>query len=135
MVSNTTIELINYSKDLDIEYNTKLIVLFTLLIYCLVMFWFSFRMKDDHIWQVLVKQILFRWATLPYIILFFIPLMMVYRGVPLEAIFELILQAYIILFVVFTLLFLVFGFEWVASFLGIKNMGQYLKNGLARRWK
>lgn len=41
MVSQDSIDLINYSKDLDIEFNTKLIVMCLLLMYAIIFLWMN----------------------------------------------------------------------------------------------
>ena len=41
MVSNSTIEIINYAKEIDFEYNIKLISIFVFLCYALVLLYFD----------------------------------------------------------------------------------------------
>lgn len=43
MVSQNTIDIINYTKDLDIEFNTKMFIFCVLLLYSL---WFLYKTKD-----------------------------------------------------------------------------------------
>lgn len=126
MVSQNTIDTINYVKDIDIEFNTKLIVMFLLLAYSCFFLWLSFRLENKKAWVVVTKYIGMRGMTIPYI--FFMPfnLLLMYRGASLEAIFKIMLMYYSVIFVGIVLVFTLFGSEWILSFFGINNLGEIL---------
>lgn len=94
MVSNETIDTINYIKDVEFEYNIKLIILGCFLIYSLVFLYISYKWKTEYIWQFVINMFLFRVPAIAC--LFFLPLMSFYlfREVSWEVLYTLLVVAF-----------------------------------------
>ena len=127
-ISQNTLDIINASKDIDIEFNTKLIILFTILAYCVLLWVFSFKMDVNKAWKLITRNIFMRAMTLPYVFFFPLFLGLLYRGVQLESLYMWMLSIYTILFVAFQVLFFLFGAEWIVSFFGIQDLGKLLQS-------
>ena len=124
------INMINYAHDLQIELQTKLVVLFLVFAYCLAMIYISTRMKTDNFYQIFLKYVVFRFMTAPYVFFFPLLMMFAYRGVSLEQIFIPLLAIYPILFVIIQVLATIYGAEWVLSFFGVPSFAQHFN-----KWK
>jgi hypothetical protein len=55
---NETIILMNYAKDLDIEYNIKLILLLLTFIYSVGAWWLAYKWKTDKYYAIIIKNVL-----------------------------------------------------------------------------
>lgn len=133
MVSNSTMEAINYAKDLDIQFDMKLLILTVILIYMVFLVWWSTRIPNTKGWIVLTKFIVMRGFTIPYIVFYPFALMMLFRQVSIEGIFNIMLVYYNSLFITAVVIFYFFGLEWVLGFFGVKNLGEILTMKLGNR--
>lgn len=132
MVSQATLDAIAYAKDIDIEFNMKLLILGSIMLYSLFFLWWSFKLSNDKGWVVLCKYLFMRGLTIPYIAFFPFALMMMYRQISLEGILSIMLLYYNILFFVGMVIFFFFGMEWILGFLGIKDLGKILTNKIGK---
>jgi len=117
MVTNTTIDTINLIKDIDFEYNIKLILILTFYVYAILMLYLSFRIQLDWFWWKIVK-ILFRVVGWSWI--FFLPLfwLLLLRTVSFEVVYLYMIGYYTIAIGVITILFMLGFAEFGARLLG-----------------
>lgn len=125
MVSQSTIDTINYVKDLDYNHEIKFLLIITFFIYALLMLWLSFKVDLNWFWWKIAKVIMrvvgFAWIT-------FLPLfwLLLLRGASFEILYNYMLGFYTI-FLTFILLLFITGFaEFGLRLIGIdvspKNM-------------
>ena len=119
VMTNTTIEAINYTKDLDIEYNIKLLLLGLLFIYSLGLLYLSNKWETDQLWQTIIKWFVMRIP--PTIYLFFFPFFMIFlfRTASWEIIYRLMIAYFTYLFIVLMLAGKLGLFTLLANLLGI----------------
>lgn len=120
MVYNETISLINYAKDLEIEYNLKLFLLLLTLVYITVSLYLSYKWETDKYFVKVIKNFL---INLPFtVILFFYPLFSIFllRGASWELFYSLIVAFYGYSLVILTIAGYLGMFEYAAELLGIK---------------
>lgn len=121
MVSNTTIETINYVKDIDIEFNMKIIMLFFTCVYCLVFIYLSFKWERDELWTKIIKIYLMRIPS--FIILLLMPLMTIYlwRTASWEVLYALLIAYYSYAIVIILVAGKLGLFTWAFHLLGINT--------------
>ncbi len=87
VLTNSTTEIINFTKDIDFEYNIKLFILGILFIYSVALLWFSYKWKPEELYQKLFKMLVLQIPQAVYLIFF--PLMTIYlfRSVSWESIY------------------------------------------------
>jgi len=87
VLTNSTTEIINFTKDIDFEYNIKLFILGILFIYSVALLWFSYKWKPEELYQKLFKMLVLQIPQAVYLI--FLPLMTIYlfRSVSWESIY------------------------------------------------
>jgi len=119
VMTNTTIEAINYTKDLDIEYNIKLLLLGLLFIYSLGLLYLSNKWETDQLWQTIIKWFIMRIPSTIY--LFFFPFFMIFlfRTASWEIIYRLMIAYFTYLFIVLMLAGKLGLFTLLANLLGI----------------
>lgn len=119
VLTNTTIETINYVKDLDIEFNIKIILLSMLFIYSTILIYFSFKWDTDQLWQTIIKYFIMRIPST--IFLFFSPFFTIFlfRSASWEIIYGLMIPYFIYIFVVGLLAGKLGLFTMLANLLGI----------------
>lgn len=76
MSVNETIQVLNYAKDLDINYNVKLIILCFVVVYSVALIWLSFKWESEDLWVQVVQWAIMRLPS--FIFLFFSPLYVIY---------------------------------------------------------
>lgn len=120
MAYNETITLINYTKDLDFEYNIKLLLLGLLFVYSVAGMYISYKWKSDKYAVKIFKNLLMRLPSVVY--LFFFPLFSIYllRGVSWEVFYTLMIVFYTYSLVVTTISLKLGLIEYPADMLGIK---------------
>ena len=108
MVNETTIDIVNHAKDLEFEYNIKLLIIITLYVYAIVMLWMSFKVDLDWFWWTILR-IIFRVVGLAWI--FFLPLfyILLLSSASYEILYLYMIGIYTVAISVVTLLFF-FGF-------------------------
>lgn len=94
MLTNTTVETINYIKDVEIEYNIKLLMMCISCVYFIALIIISYKWDNDDLWAKVIKLWMFRFPSIT--ILFFSVLFPLYlfRGISWEAIYTLIIAYY-----------------------------------------
>ena len=131
MVNETTLDIVNHAKDLEFEYNIKLLIIITLYVYAIVMLWLSwlsFKVDLDWFWWTILR-IIFRVVGLAWI--FFLPLfyLMLLRNVSFEVLYLYMVGVYTIAISVVTILFF-FGFaEFALRLLGFPISPKRVKMG------
>lgn len=121
MVSETTIETINYIKDIEIEYNIKLIILCLACIYSLIFIYISFKWERDELWTKIIKIYLLRLPSI--VILLGVPLFTIYlwRTASWEVVYTLLIAYYTYAFVVLLVAGKLGLFTWAFKLLGINT--------------
>ena len=117
---NETITLINYTKDLDFEYNIKVLLLGLLFLYSVAGLYLSYKWNSDKYAVKIFKNLLLRLPSGVY--LFFFPLFSIYllRGVSWEVFYTLMIAFYTYALVI-TMISMKLGLiEYGADMLGIK---------------
>jgi len=124
VISNTTTEIINYTKDIDIEYNSKIILLLIVTIYALAMIYFSNKLEFDGLWFKFIKTYVMKVPS--FIFLFFMPLLVFFlnRGITFETLYLWLLTAYGILMTILFISFKFGLFEFGLKLLGIKYVSK-----------
>ena len=119
VMTNATIETINYTKDLEIEYNIKLLLLGLLFIYSLGLLYLSNKWETDQLWQTIIKWFIMRIPSTIY--LFFFPFFMIFlfRTASWEIIYRLMIAYFTYLFIVIMLAGKLGLFTLLANLLGI----------------
>ena len=121
MVSNTTIETINYIKDIEIEYNIKFILLCLISIYCLVFIYISYKWEREDLWAKIIQLYLMRIPSC--VILFFMPLTVIYlwRTASWELLYTLLIAYYSYAIVIILIAGKLGLFMWAFKLLGINT--------------
>jgi hypothetical protein len=119
MVSNETITTINYIKDIEFEYNIKLILLGLMFLYSVVFLYISYKWQPEYVWGDVINIGLFRAPTIAF--LFFAPLTVFYlfRGVSWEVIYTLLIAVFSYAFIVFLVCLNVGLWTYFAEMVGI----------------
>jgi len=119
MVSNITIETINYAKDIDMDYNAKMFVLCLGFIYVCFCLWYSFRMDDEKYWQKIFKYAILRLPSLVFF--FFYPLfgLFIMRGVEFMFVWKTLLTIYIVLVTFIGFAWIIWHGEFIAALTGL----------------
>ena len=107
MVLNTT-EVINYSKDIDYDYNAKFILMAIIAIYILIGMRYFNSIQIEYYWQHILKRVMFAFS---FSFFFMLPMLsgMFFRTVSFDFIYQLVVVFYIIVFSILPLMFL-FGY-------------------------
>ena len=120
MLSNTTIEQINYIKDLDYEYNVKLAILGIAFCYSLFFLWLDYKWDKDKYYAKMIKVWIFRLPS--YVFIAFLPMFIIFLLRTLSW-----TELYLILWIYYSyVLFILFwagmvgGWEVMLELLGIK---------------
>jgi len=134
-INPDTLELINYIKDVEFEFNMKLLLICTIFLWCVWAWWFSYKIEINSAWKLITRNIIMRAMTLPY--LFFSPMLIgfLYRGVAFEKLFIFLLVIYGILYIFIQVLFFLFGAEWLLKFFGVEDLSQFMQSKPSRRYK
>jgi len=121
MVTNTTLETINYIKDVEIEYNIKIIIMCLAFIYALTLIWFSNKWKMDELWTQVIKWFLMRIPS--FVILVFMPLFTIYlwRTASWELVYGLMIAYYSYAFVVILIAGKLGMFTFMMKMLGMNT--------------
>lgn len=120
MALNVT-EVINYSKDIDYDYNAKFILMGVLTIYILLGLRYSNNIKVEYYWQHVIQRVL---KALGFAFFFMLPMYtgIFFRTVTFDFIFNMVVVFYIITFTLIPLMFLFGGGEmllrWIFKFFG-----------------
>ena len=112
-------EAINYAKDIDIEYNIKMILLGMLFLYSTILIYFSFKWETDQLWQTIIKYFVMRIPST--IFLFFSPFFSIFlfRSASWELIYGLMIPYFTYLFIVLLVAGKLGLFTLLANLLGI----------------
>jgi hypothetical protein len=134
MVRQTTIDTINYVKDLDYNHEIKILLIITFFIYALIMLWLSFKVEINWFWWKIAVVILrvtgFAWIT-------FLPLfwLLLLRGASFEILYNYMLGFYTIFFGFVTLLFITGFAELGLRFMGIDVSPKNIQmTAVFKRW-
>lgn len=121
MVTNTTLETINYIKDVEIEYNIKIIIMCLAFIYALTLIWFSNKWKMDELWTQIIRWFLMRIPS--FVILVFMPLFTIYlwRTASWELVYGLMIAYYSYAFVVILIAGKLGMFTFMMKMLGMNT--------------
>jgi len=119
MLTNTTVETINYIKDIEIEYNIKLLIMCVSFIYLVTLIIISSKWKSDDLWVYVIRIWMFRIPSI--VILFFSILFPLYlfREISWEAITTLVVAYYSYLIVIGGVAGKLGMFTWAAKLIGI----------------
>jgi len=126
-MDNSTIEMINYLKDVEFEYNIKLMLLGLLLLYSIAAFWLASKWETEKYYAKIIKIYLFK---IPFgVILFFYPLLTLFllRAVSYETFYMLMITFYGYALVVLLIAGKLGIFELVMDMLGIKPKAQKIE--------
>ena len=94
MVSQNTLDTINYVLDTQYEYNIKLLILFTVLVYSIVLFYLSFKWDKDKFYAKLIRVWIMRIPSLFYMIYFPLLFFFLQREFSYEVIYIWLLTGY-----------------------------------------
>lgn len=128
VLSNVTIEQINYVKDIEFEYNIKLIILGLLFIYSLGAFYLASKWESEKYYSKIVKIYLLK---IPFgILLFFYPLLTLFllRQVSYETFYMLMVAFYGYALVIGLIAGKLGIFELAMDMLGIKPKPQKIES-------
>lgn len=116
VLSNTTIETINYIKDVEYEYNIKLLLLAFFLITAIISLYLGYKDKFETQSKSLFNLMLIGYG---YLVIIFLPLysIFLYRSVPVDTIFNYLFIAYNIIFWGAFMILLLWFFEVVLNWL------------------
>jgi len=119
VLTNTTIDAINYAKDIDIEYNIKLFLLGILFVYSVILIYLSFKWETDQLWQTIIKYFIMRVPST--IFLFFFPFFSIFmfRSASWEIIYSLMIPFFVYVIVVGVIAGKLGMFTIFANLLGI----------------
>lgn len=115
MTTNYT-ALIQYSKDLDIEYNIKFIFIFLITTYVLAGIWWVNRKEPELLWQYLTRKVFFAFSIAYFT---FLPLFTValFRTFKFDVLLMMLLTTYIVLFSFVPIMFLLGYGEVILKFI------------------
>ena len=126
MVSNETIEAINYVKDIDFEYNIKLITLLLMAGFCLLSIWyFRNRFEVNNLAGYFVKEIIEK-SSWTFLVTSPLWVSFLARTVDYDVIIRFIMFLYGLGFVVGMFWFFTYGSEKIYNFFTGKSF--YDKN-------
>jgi hypothetical protein len=127
MTYNESIALINYAKDIDIEFNIKILLLVLTYIYCIAVIWLTFKWDKDKHYIKLIKNFLIRLPMMT--ILFFAPLytIILFRTVSWEVYYGLMISFYSYSFIILMIAAKLGMFEYILTLLGFKYSPRELK--------
>lgn len=120
MVSQNTLDTINYVKDIEYEYNIKILVLFTMLIYALVMFYLSYNWDKDKYYAKLLRVFVMRIPSFIYILSFPLLFFFLQRGFSYEVIFIWLVTVYGFFLVILFIAAKLGAFELAAEMLELE---------------
>lgn len=128
MVSNETQQFLLTLRDSEIDYNIKLIIFASLIVYAIILYFMCQRMNDasffNSIFQLFAKIYIF--ITTLFLPLFSIMLFREYQAIEL---WTLLLQAYGVVFVLITLVGTFWGWSRIFGMFGIEfNLGEIRHN-------
>jgi len=121
MAYNETITIINYAKDLDIEYNIKLFLLLLTFIYSVGAWWLAYKWETDRYYGIIIKNYLLK---IPFgVILFFYPLLsiMLFRTLSWEVFYGFMIAFYTYAIIVLFISAKLGIFEFAADMFGIRS--------------
>jgi hypothetical protein len=109
-------EIVNYAKDVDYEYNAKIILMSILTIYILIGLWYFNRKKIDYYWQFMVRRVFQGFA---FVYFLFLPMYtgIFFRTVPFDFIYNMLIVFYLVMFTIFPTMFLFGAGEAVLRFI------------------
>jgi len=121
MVTNTTLETINYIKDIEYEYNIKLIIMCFTFLYAITLIWLSYKWERDELWTQLIKWFLMRIPS--FVILALLPLTTIYlwRTASWELVYGLMIAYYSYSFVIILIAGHLGMFTFMMQMLGINT--------------
>lgn len=111
---NTT-EIINYSKDIDFEYNMKFIVLALLSIYALFGLWYIKSREPQYLYQFYVYKII-NVFSICYITILPLWVFFLSRNVPIDVILRPMVVFYSVIVIIAAFSLFVFGGEKIKEF-------------------
>lgn len=118
MVSNATIDTLNYVVDVQNEYNIKVFLLTVLFIYSAVLLFFSFKWEADELYKKFAKIFIMQVPSV--IFLFFFPFFSIFlfRTVSWEVLYSFMIAYFSYLFVVILVAGKLGGFTLLANLIG-----------------
>ena len=121
VISNTTTEAINYAKDIDIEYNIKIILLGMLFLYSVILIYLSYKWELNELWVILMKWLIMRIPSI--IFLFFSPFFTIFlfRSASWELIYSLMISYFSYIMIVLMIVGNFGMFTFFANLLGINT--------------
>lgn len=124
---NQSIQLANHIKDVEIEYNIKLFIIFSIFIYSIVAFWLVSKWDTDRFYAKIVKVFLLQ---MPFGVLsIFIPLFSIFllRDLSYERLYMLMVAFYSYSFIILMIAGKIGLFEIGADLLGFKFSPKQMK--------
>jgi len=145
MVTNSTRNLVLSVVDYNQEYTTKLIILFLILIYSIILLWYSYKIvpknckKSDIGLKENIVAMLIRVITIPYIFLFILLISFVmFKDYHFNQLMNLIISFYILATLIVLLYLIIFGWQFVLELFNIDSLSGknriLAKNKLNRRF-
>lgn len=128
VLSNSTIEQINYIKDIEYEYNIKLMILFFFVIVAIVSLYFGYKNEYDTHAKSIFNMFL---ISLGYIIIIFLPIFFIFliRNVSLDTIINYLFIVYNIFMWGFFMLGLLWLIEkFISHYFGYSLLDKKTKN-------
>jgi hypothetical protein len=135
MVSQDTLDIINYSKDIDIDFNLKLFLLFIMLVYSVFFVWLTFKWDKDKHYITLIKNFLIRLPMMTFI--FFFPLLSIFlmREASWEIIYRFLVVFYSYSFIILLISAKLGMFEFAFELLGYKMSPKQMKlDKVKQKW-
>lgn len=124
---NASVLLINHAKDVEIEYNIKILILLIMFIYALGSFWLASKWNVDKFYCKFVRKFLLQ---IPFgIFLFFFPLFSIFllRGISYESLYMLMMSFYGYSLVILLIAGKLGIFEFAGQLLGLKYTPKQMK--------
>jgi len=145
MVTNSTRNLVLSVVDYNQEYTTKLIILFLILIYSIILLWYSYKIvpKNCKKSEIGLKEnivaMFIRVITIPYIFLFILLISFVmFKDYHFNQLMNLIISFYILATLIVLLYLIIFGWQFVLELFNIDSLSGknriLAKNKLNRRF-
>ena len=145
MVTNSTRNLVLSVVDYNQEYTTKLIILFLILIYSIILLWYSYKIvpknckKSDIGLKENIVAMFIRVITIPYIFLFILLISFVmFKDYHFNQLMNLIISFYILATLIVLLYLIIFGWQFVLELFNIDSLSGknriLAKNKLNRRF-
>lgn len=119
MVSASTLEIINLTTDININYNIKLFLMIAMWLYFVFVVWCSFKVDGDRFF-IKMWRLISRVIAVPYLV--FAPMFIFFllRTVEFEGLYLYMMGFYSVFLVVWFALFLVAIYEYGIYILGFK---------------